>query len=256
MAVGKVRYPGRDIWRKAATLTAAIIFPPTCLGCGILVAAPGTLCGLCWTGLRFIDKPYCAVMGTPFSHDLGEGSLSAEAIADPPPFRRARAAVIHGGVPRHMVHGLKYRDRTDLAPWMARWMVRAASELVAECDVIIPVPLHPHRFWTRRFNQSAELARAMATQSGRPFAPEALVRVKRTRQQVGLNSNERAANVRGAFHVPEKREIDVAGRAVLLVDDVYTTGATIKAASRALLRAKATAVDVVTFGRVVSGVAD
>jgi ComF family protein len=218
-----------------------------------MAAAPGTLCGKCWSGLRFIEKPYCAVMGTPFAHDLGEGALSAEAIADPPPFRRARAAVIHDGVPRHMVHGLKYRDRTDLAPWMARWMLRAASELAAECDVVVPVPLHPRRFWTRRFNQAAELARFIARESEKPFAPEALARVKRTRQQVGLNSNERAANVRGAFRVPEGREIDVAGRTVLLVDDVYTTGATIKAASRALLRAKAAAVDVVTFGRVLSG---
>lgn len=230
-----------------------LLFPPVCAGCGVIVAAPGTVCGACWNGLRFIDRPYCAVMGTPFAYDLGEGAVSAEAIADPPPFRRARAAVAHDGIPRQMVHGLKYRDRTDLAPWMARWMARAASDLVAECEVIVPVPLHPHRFWTRRFNQAAELGRAMARSSGKPFAPEALARIKKTRQQVGLGSNERAANVRGAFRVPEAQEIAIAGRVVLLVDDVYTTGATIKAATRALLRARAAAVDVVTFARVLPG---
>lgn len=235
---------------RMANWAGHLLFPPTCPGCGVLVVAPGTVCGACWTGLRFIDKPYCAVMGTPFAYDLGEGAVSAEAIADPPPFRRARAAVVHDGIPRQMVHSLKYRDRTDLAPWMARWMIRAAAEPVAECDVIVPVPLHPRRFWTRRFNQAAELARAIAADTGKPFAPDALARIRKTRQQVGLSSNERQANVRGAFRVPEGKEILVAGRTVLLVDDVYTTGATLKAATRALLRAKATAVDVVTFGRV------
>lgn len=243
----------KAISRRAGQWTGNLLFPPACAGCGVLVTAPGTVCGACWTDLKFIEKPYCAVMGTPFAYDLGEGALSAEAIADPPPFRRARAAVVHDGIPRQMVHGLKYRDRTDLAPWMARWMMRAACELVADCDLIVPVPLHPRRLWTRRFNQSAELARAMAKDAGKRFAPELLVRIKKTRQQVGLGSNERAANVRGAFRVPEGQEIAVAGRTVLLVDDVYTTGATLKAATRALLRAKAEAVDVATFGRVLSG---
>ena len=242
----------RAVSNRIAAWTADLLFPPACAGCGRLVAAPGTVCGACWSGLRFIDRPYCAVMGTPFAYDLGEGALSAEAIADPPPFRRARAAVIHEGIPRHMVHSLKYRDRTDLAPWMARWMARAAADLVAECDVVVPVPLHARRFWSRRFNQAAELARAIARQSGKPFEPEALVRVKKTRQQVGLGSSGRVANVRGAFRVPDEHAIAVAGRAVLLVDDVYTTGATLKAATRALLRGRAATVDVVTFARVLA----
>lgn len=243
----------RGVTGRMAGWAGNILFPATCPGCGVMVSAPGTVCGTCWTDLRFIERPYCAVLGTPFAYDLGEGAVSAEAIADPPPFRRARAAVVHDGIPRQMVHSLKYRDRTDLAPWMARWMMRAAGDLVADCAVVVPVPLHPVRFWTRRFNQAAELARVISREAEKPFAPDALSRIKKTRQQVGLGSNERAANVRGAFRVPETQEIAVSGRVVLLVDDVYTTGATLKAATRALLRAKASAVDVVTFGRVLSG---
>ncbi len=229
-----------------------LLFPPVCAGCDRHVAEPGTLCGACWSRVRFIEKPYCPVLGIPFSHDLGAEILSAEAIADPPPFRRARSVAVHEGVIRDMVHRLKYNDRTDLGPWMAGWMMRAGSELLSDCDIMVPVPLHARRFWFRRFNQSAELARHLARLSGKPFDPDALRRVRQTRQQVGLGANERVANVRGAFRVPDAQEIKVRGRDVLLIDDVYTTGATVKAASRALLRSGAANVDVLTFGRVMS----
>jgi ComF family protein len=176
--------------------------------------------------------------------------LSAEAIADPPPFRRLRSAVLHRGAAQRMAVALKFHDRTDLAPWMARWMQRAGRELLDECDVILPVPLHRWRFWQRRFNQSAELARALARSSALPFAPQALNRIRRTEQQIGLGSKERKRNVDGAFRVPKEQEIHVRGRRVLLIDDVYTTGATVKAATRALLRGGAKSVDVLTFSRV------
>lgn len=193
------------------------------------------------------------MMGTPFDHDMGPDFLSGEAIADPPPFRRARAAVVYSGVARRMVQGLKFADRTDLAPWMARWMLRAAAELVADADIVVPVPLHRRRFFSRRFNQSAELARALVRLTDLGYAPEALVRQRVTRQQVGLGAREREANVRGAFTVPPEKKAVVEGRSVILVDDVYTTGATAKAATRALLRAGASAVDVLTFARVLPG---
>lgn len=229
------------------------LFPPACPGCRRLVVQQGALCGACWPNLRFLEKPWCPVMGTPFSHDMGEGFLSAEAIANPPPFARARAAVAYSGVARAMVQGLKYADRTELAPWMARWMLRAGSDLIADADVVVPVPLHWRRFLRRQFNQSAELARTVAHLSGIPFEPGAVKRVKVTRQQVGLGHNEREANVRAAFAVPPESDILVRGRRVLLVDDVYTTGATVSSVSRCLLRAGAAAVDVLTFARVLPG---
>ena len=108
--------------RSATNQLFRLLFPPICAGCDIHVAEPGTLCGACWSRVRFIEKPCCPVLGIPFSHDLGAEILSAEAIADPPPFRRARSVAAHEGVIRDMVHRLKYNDRTDLGAWMARWM--------------------------------------------------------------------------------------------------------------------------------------
>ncbi|MFS2325403.1 ComF family protein [Brucella sp. H1_1004] len=230
--------------------TADILFPATCIGCRIQVSEPGTLCPRCWSQLRFIEKPYCPVLGIPFSYDFGENFMSAEAIADPPPFRRLRSAVLHRGAAQRMAVALKFHDRTDLAPWMARWMQRAGCELLDECDVILPVPLHKWRFWSRRFNQSAELARTLARLSSKPFAPQAVKRIRRTDQQIGLGLKERKRNVDGAFRVPKEHEIHVRGRRVLLIDDVYTTGSTVKAATRALLRGGAKSVDVLTFSRV------
>ncbi len=238
---------------SALGLPARLLFPPFCAGCRRQVSQPGALCARCWPKLRFLEKPWCAVMGTPFTHDMGEGFLSAEAIANPPPFDRARAAVVYSGVARDMVRGLKYGDRTDLAPWMARWMARAGAELLSDADLVVPVPLHWWRFLGRRFNQSAELARAIARLSGKQFAPEAVRRVKRTRQQVGLTSLQRQDNARAAFRVPEDQNSLVRGRRVLVVDDVYTTGATVSALAKSLKRAGAARVDVLTFARVLPG---
>ncbi len=238
---------------SVAEAAGRVLFPPVCAGCGRLVAAPGTLCGACWPQLRLIGEPVCPVYGTPFGYEMGEGMLSAAAIADPPPFARARSAVAYDGVARQMVQSLKYRDRTDLAPWMARWMIRAGHELVSSADVVIPVPLHRGRFFQRRFNQSAELARAISSACSLVFEPAAIRRTRRTDRQVGLSLNEREANVRGAFQVPEEADILVRGRNILVVDDVYTTGATVKAVTRALKRNGAAGVDVLTFARVLPG---
>lgn len=238
----------RKVYHKICRLPDKL-FPPTCSGCSAPVSQVGTLCAACWKTIAFLEQPLCPVMGTPFSYDLGEHFLSAPAIANPPPFRRARAAVMHDGVARRMTISLKYYDRLDLARWMAGWMMRSGALLIKECDIIIPVPLHRRRLWERRYNQAAELARFIAKRASKPYAPTVLIRVKHTRQQTDLSGKERVRNVRGAFQVPDMREVDVRGRAVLLIDDVYTTGATVRAATRALLRAGASSVDVLTFSR-------
>ncbi len=230
--------------------TARTLFPPSCLECGRIVSAPGTFCAGCWPKLRAIEAPVCPILGTPFSVEMGEGIVSAEALADPPVFARARAAVVHDGPARSLVSALKFHDRTDLARWMAGWMVRAGGDLLADAQLIVPVPLHRRRLIERRFNQSAELGRAIAHRTGIPLRPEVLIRKRPTPRQVGLTRNQRQINVRGAFEVPERALPFLSGRRVLLIDDVYTTGATVTAASRALLRGGAGAVDVLTFSRV------
>lgn len=244
-------------FKSAAALSLgiarAILFPPVCLGCRTLVSTTGTLCGACWPRLRFLERPWCEVLGAPFAYDHGEGAVSPDAIANPPPFSKARAAVSYEGLARRLAQDLKYRDRTDLAPWAAHWMARAGAEFRDDTDLIVPVPLHRRRFFTRRFNQSAELARAIAGRWTLPFEPAAVERVKVTRQQVGLGAKARADNVRGAFRVPDAFKPRLRGKRVLVVDDVYTTGATVSAVARALKRAGAAEIFVLTFARVVPG---
>jgi ComF family protein len=207
---------------------------------------------VCWSKLSFIAPPYCERLGIPFAYDPGPGVLSMEAIADPPAYRHARAAVRFDDVARTLVHALKYGDRLDLAPMMGRWMATAGRSLTAEADAIIPVPLHWRRYWARRFNQSALLAEAIAKASRVPLILGALKRVKATPQQVGLSQSARALNVQGAFRVGPPGKAAVAGRRLILVDDVITTGATVDACARALLRAGAAEVNVLAFARVVA----
>lgn len=199
--------------------------------------------------MSLIERPFCEILGTPFSQDLGPGILSAGAIADPPPFERLRSVALYDETARALVQALKYRDRTDLAPMMAGWMLRAAEGAVGEADAIVPVPLHPFRLVRRKFNQSAELARALGMLAGRPVLFDAVRRVRHTRSQVGLRQRAREENVRGAFAVTPAGREALFGRRVILIDDVYTTGATVAAVTRAMRRAGAVDVTVLTFAR-------
>jgi ComF family protein len=237
--------------RAQALLRAALdlALPRLCAVCRQPVEGHG-LCPACWSKLSFISRPYCERLGIPFVYDPGPGILSMEAIADPPAYHRARAAVRFDEISRALVHALKYGDRLDLAPMMGRWLYQAGREILAEADGLVPVPLHWRRNWARRFNQSAMLAAAVSAESGVPVAASALKRVNATAQQVGLSRSERAANVQGAFRVPKERKAEVVGRRLVVVDDVLTSGATVEGCARALLRAGAANVDVLVFARV------
>jgi ComF family protein len=237
--------------RAAGRFALDMALPPLCPSCRDPVAEPGALCPACWARLSFIAPPYCERLGIPFAYDPGPGILSMQAIADPPAYQRARAAVRFDEVARALVHALKYGDRLDLAPTLGRWMARAGAPLLADADALVPVPLHWRRLWARRFNQSAALAGIISQQCGVPVAHGALKRVKATIQQVGLTRSERAINVQGAFRVPDGSRPQVTGRRLVLIDDVLTTGATIDACARALLRAGARNVDVLVLARVV-----
>jgi ComF family protein len=207
--------------------------------------------GWCWAKLSFIAPPFCPRLGIPFVYDPGPELLSMQAIAAPPAYQRARAAVRYDDVARTLVHALKYQDRTDLAPAMGRWMARAGRELLSQADALVPVPLHWQRGWSRRYNQSGALARVIQRQSGVPVAGGALKRVRPTQQQIGLSRSERETNVQGAFKVAADRNAEIQGRRIVLIDDVLTSGATVDGCARALLRAKAAQVDVLVFARVV-----
>jgi ComF family protein len=237
-----------------ATLRTALdtALPPLCASCRAPLGDVGGLCPACWSRVTFIAPPYCERLGIPFTYDPGPGILSMEAIADPPAYGRARAVVRYEDIARDLVHRLKYGDRLDLAISMGRWMARAGRELLEDADALVPVPLHWRRLWGRRFNQAAALAKAVASQNGLPVLTGVLRRVRATPQQVGLSRSARAVNVQGAFAVTQDGKTAIHGKRLLLVDDVLTSGATIDACARTLLRAGARSVDVLVFARVVA----
>src|SRR5271154_1036219 len=198
------------VWARAAKLVLDIALPTLCVACREPVDGEG-VCASCWAKLSFIAPPYCPRLGIPFVYDPGPDMLSMEAIAAPPAYQRARAAVRYDEVARILAHSLKYQDRTDLAPTMGRWMARAGRELLEDADLLIPVPLHWRRAWRRRYNQSGALARAIERQSGVKLRGDLLSRVRATEQQVGLSRPQRASNVQGAFEVSADRRGDIQG---------------------------------------------
>jgi ComF family protein len=244
----RVRALGK-IGRDAATRVLDIVLPPRCLSCGGSVGEHGQLCASCWAEVSFIAPPVCAACGTPFAFDGGPGALCGACIAARPPYGRARAVMRYDDGARALLLGFKHADRTDRAPALARWMARAGPELLAEADVIVPVPLHRWRLLHRRFNQSALLAHALGRIAGTPVAAGLLCRRRNTPPQGTLTRAQREDNVSGAFQVRAGQAVRVAGRRVLLVDDVLTTGATATACTEALLEAGARRVDLLMLAR-------
>ncbi len=241
--------PGQG--RRLVGLALDALLPPQCLSCGALVDSPGVLCAACWDKVAFPGPPQCAACGWPFEFDSGAGALCAACVRRRPVYRRARAVMVYGDTSRRLILAFKYGDRTDAAPAFGRWLARAGKELIAEAEVIVPVPLHWTRLFSRLYNQAALLAHALGKQSGLPVACDLLVRRKPTPSQGRLSPSARRRNVRGAFAVRPSRRGRLEGRRVLLVDDVLTTGATAAACARTLLRAGAASVDVLTLARVV-----
>lgn len=238
--------------RGAARRVLDLLLPPRCLACGAVVAAEAPLCPSCWPTLSFLAPPFCACCGLPFAHDLGAGALCGGCAARPPVFQRARAVFRYDEASRGLILAFKHGDRLDAVPPFARWLATAGAELLAAADLIVPVPLHRRRLFARRYNQAALLAQALGKRSGRPVATQLLLRRRNTPSQGHLKPKQRRQNVKGAFAVaPGGAEARLAGRRVLLVDDVFTTGATLEAAAKPLLAAGASQVDCLTLARVV-----
>ncbi|WP_411287390.1 ComF family protein [Phenylobacterium sp.] len=230
-------------WRGALDM----LFPPQSLDGGPAPLAGGFSAGT-WSRIHFLDGPVCDGCGTPFEYD--PGARCAACLARPRAFDAARAACLYDETSRDPILKLKHADRLDLAPLFARWLSRSARALIEEADAIAPVPLHPLRLLGRRYNQAAEIARPLAALTGTPYLPDALVRRRATASQGGKSGSGRRRNVAGAFHVPPGRSSQVAGRRILLIDDVMTTGATAEGCARALKAAGAARVDVAVVARV------
>jgi len=201
-----------------------------------------------WSRITFVEHPVCDGCGTPFEFDLGLGALCAGCQGGRRPFDRLRAACLYDENSRDLILKLKHADRTDLASLFARWLARAASDLLP-ADAILPVPMHRWRLMRRRYNQAAEIARPLARLAGSAYFADALVRARATGSQGGKSRTGRRRNVAGAFDVARRWRARVEGRRLLLVDDVFTTGATVEGCARALKAAGAASVDVVVIAR-------
>lgn len=234
-----------------ARLALNAVLPPRCLACGAAVGQTGALCGPCWEGIDFLAPPLCRSCGFPFELDPGDEPVCGACRRQPPAFDRARAVFAYNAGSRDLLLGFKHADRTDAAPAFAQWMARAGTELLPDADAVVPVPLHRWRLFRRRYNQAALLARHLGRLTGVPVLPDLLVRRRRTPSQGAFSPAGRRRNVAGAFAVRRHDDAAVAGKRVLLVDDVLTTGATVEACARVLRRAGAAGVDVLTLGRVV-----
>ncbi len=227
------------------------LMPPKCLGCGAVVADPGALCATCFEDVTFITAPYCARCGIPFDDPYtfgGEALVCGACSKHSPAFQRARAVFVYTEKSRGLVTRLKHADRTDFAPALARWMVRAGKEVLENADLLVPVPLHRWRLLVRTYNQSALLTRWVASEAHISARYNVLRRVKATPSQGGLSASSRRRNVTDAFNVTEPTT--VAGKRIVLIDDVLTTGATLDACAKALKNAGATNVDALVVGRV------
>lgn len=224
-----------------------MLLPPLCLGCQTRIMDHDALCPACWRRIDFVRPPLCDRLGVPMPFDTGGPMLSAAAVADPPDYDRARAVARFDGLMRVLIHGFKFHDSHNARRLFGRWLAEAGGELLADADLLIPVPLARWRLLSRRFNQAQILATEAGRRTGKPVNPFALVRSRSTPHQIGLSRAQRMRNVAGVFRVPGNELPKVSGKAIVLVDDVITTGATASAAATALKRAGARRVDVVAL---------
>ena len=225
--------------------------PPRCPGCGTVTDEPHLFCLDCWSKLVFLGPPCCARCALPFDYEAGPEVECGRCLAEPPAFDRLRAAVAYGAISRKVALKLKYGGRPGVAETMARLMARHLD--AGSGAVLAPVPLHRWRIWRRGYNQAALIAAALARLGGGEARLDLVERVKPTPPLRGMGPKERRDAVRGAFRVGAGHKAGLRGRVVVLVDDVYTSGATANGCARVLKRAGAARVDIICWARVVRG---
>lgn len=233
--------------RGVASWLSDLIWPPRSLLSDAMVDRPGVIEPALWGELRFLGAPWCARCGFPLPSDEGAEAVCAACAGREPAYDTARAALGYDDHARRLVLDLKRGGRRDGLPVFARWMAAAGEAALARADFLAPAPMHWTRLAMRSFNQAAWLAQALSRESGKPWKPGALTRFKRRKSQAGLSASERRRNVGGAIKASARFE----GKIIVVVDDVFTTGATLEACARALRKAGAAEVHGLTLARVV-----
>ena len=228
-----------------------LVFPPQCVICGEMVDHAFQLCSRCWAETPFIAGLVCDACGTPLpGSDTGHRENCDDCLTIARPWDRGRAALLYRNGGKRLVLALKHGDRQDLARPAALWMAAAARQIAEPDMAIVPVPVHWLRLLQRRYNQAALLANRVGRALDLPVLPDALIRPKRTKVQDGMTRDQRFQNLSDAFAPHPRRGTALAGRSVLLVDDVMTSGATLAAAAEACRAAGAARVSVLALARV------
>ena len=232
---------------------AHLALPPRCPGCGAVTIGDHRFCADCWGALRFLGPPWCAGCNVPFAFDRGREALCGRCHANPPPHAGVRAAVAYGDVARSVALRLKYGGRLANAETIARQVVRLMPN---DADLLVPVPLHRWRLWGRGYNQAALIARALGAPCGVAVAPDLLLRRRATPPLRGLGARARAKAVQGVFAVDRRAAAALKDKHVVLVDDVFTSGATAEACTRTLRAAGSRMVTVLCWARVLPDTSD
>ena len=247
----------QNIVVETGTAFLDLILPPRCIVSGATVDRQGMLAPDIWGKLEFMTQPQCDRCGIPFEYEVqGAQSWCAPCHENPPLYARARAALKYNETSRDLILGFKHGDQMHAIEGLKAWIGMAAAPFLEHTDIIAPVPLHYWRMVRRRYNQASVLGKALSKESGCTFYPDLLWRTKSTPPQGHMNAMLRRDNVKGAFSVNKKFMGALAGQSVLLVDDVYTSGATVGECSKILLRAGAAEVNVVTLARVIKETTD
>ena len=235
-----------DVLKTCGRVALDFVLPPRCAGCGLIVAELHSFCPDCWKSIEFLGEGGCDTCGLPLQ--ATDADQCGRCLAQQPRIERTRAAVAYDDLSRGVAIRLKYGRKVALARTMARYMAPLVAGETGDC-LLVPVPLHRSRLWWRGFNQSALVARELSRQLGIAADPFALRRNRRTPPLKGMNALQRQKTVAGAFEVADRQR--VAGRTVILIDDVLTTGSTADACARTLRKAGATRVELISWARVV-----
>lgn len=230
---------------RALTTLIDAVLPARCPLTGAIVAAPGLVVPEVWRDLDFIASPLCACCGLRFDLPVEDGTHCPTCLAKPPDFDCARSVLAYDDISREMILSFKHGDKTHLTATFIPWLHRVAQELITPQTIIVPVPLHWTRMLARRYNQAGLLAQALAKTLNRPYRPDALARRRATPSQGHLTRAQRHDNVATAFVAPKP----MTNLDILLIDDVYTTGATLNACAKTLKKAGAQHVTALTLAR-------